>query len=127
MSSAPLPQILAEVAEIAGLDAALRLAQARGGRRLYVPQKPTPDFVAEIGEPAALALSKLYANETISVPLGPTGAVKQAKRAVHEALARGLSAGDAARVAGVTERTVYNHRARRRAEQDSRQGRLFDD
>jgi DNA-binding NarL/FixJ family response regulator len=125
--SAALPHILAEVAEIAGLDAALRLARARGGRRLYVPQRPTPDYIAEIGEAAAAALSTLYPNETISVPLGPTGALKQAKRAVDEALSRGLSAGEAAQVAGVTERTVYNHRARRRAELDSRQGRLFED
>ena len=122
-----LPHILQEVADIAGLGAALQLARAYGGRELYVPQRPTPKLVGEIGQKAADALAQLYPNENIMVPLGPEGALKRARKIAAEALARGASAGEAALLSGFTERTMYNHKARRRAKVDTGQGSLFDD
>lgn len=122
-----LPHLLREVAEIAGIDAALQLARARGGRKLYVPEHPTSGLVAEIGEAAADALTTLYGRDTVVVPLGPTGSAKVARRAVAEALGRGCSAAEAAVIGGVTTRTVHNIRRRRREAQNSRQGRLFEE
>ena len=121
-----LPHILREVAEIAGEEAALRLARVRGGRRMYVPATPTAGLTAEIGAEAAGALARLYGNENITVPLGPTGSLSQVRRAIGEALQGGASAAEAAEAAGVTQRTIYNHR-RRRKERDARQPRLFGD
>lgn len=120
-----LPQILQEVADLAGLGAALQLASARGGRRLYVPQQPTDQFIADIGAKAARALSELYPNEIINVPLGPEGVLKRARRIAEEALERGASAGEAAALSGFSERMMYIRKAKRRARETSDQDDLF--
>jgi hypothetical protein len=38
-----LPGILAEIAEVAGDDAALAVARVRGGTQIYIPPKPAND------------------------------------------------------------------------------------
>lgn len=84
----------------------MRLAFALGGRRVYCPQTSTPELIAQIGVEAADAIGVLYHNEMISVPLGPFGSGPTANRVAREALLRGFSLSKAARVAGVTERTI---------------------
>ena len=50
-----LPPLLAEIAEVAGLDAALALASARGGSRITIPAHPRADhwFARAVGMEAA--------------------------------------------------------------------------
>lgn len=126
MGREALPFILAQVQEIAGLDAALQLARARGGRRMYCPATPTPELIIQIGEGAANALSQLYPNEMINVPLGPYGAAQAARRIADGAIRDGASLSEAARLSGLTERTILNRKQKLRSKISSAQGRLFD-
>ena len=120
-----LPAILRLVADEASLDDALKLARARGGTRLYVPANPTEAVIREIGEPAARVLSLHYPNETITIPLGPSGSANAARRVADQAIAEGDSVATAASKSGMTERGVYLRKARKIVA-DQRQRRLFD-
>lgn len=57
-----LPPLLAEIAEVAGLDAALALAEARGGSRITIPARPRPDhwFAQTVGMEAAEKIAAFY-------------------------------------------------------------------
>lgn len=129
MSDAHLPHILRELAEAAGLPAALKLAAQWGGQTLYIPTRVAEGhrLAQVLGIGPARALARLYGGERITVPLGPTGAMREARRAADRAIAEGASANEAARRSGLTTRTIYNRKARRREATASGQGRLFDD
>lgn len=101
-----LYRILGEVHRIAGFDAAMRLAFAAGGQHINVPARPTRRFIERVGPEAAHAISSLYPREAVMLPLGPFGSTQTANRVAREALQRGMSLTQSARVAGVTERTV---------------------
>jgi hypothetical protein len=131
-----LPALLAEIAEAAGLEAALKLAEAYGGKRVRIPARATASghwLVQCVGREAAETICDLYRQGSgsgrwrgiyVLVPLGPTGAIAGARRRLAKALADGKSAAEAARLAGMTERSAYRARARgRRA--DDKQGRLL--
>lgn len=64
-----LPGILAEVAQLAGVEAALRLAERHGGARRYIPHKCSPeDWLAKaIGFDAAKQLVRIYAGDTVQI------------------------------------------------------------
>jgi hypothetical protein len=98
----PPPAELAHLVRLIGADAMLRLIEARGGTRLYVPQVPddASPIAADIGLEAARALAREYGGETIKVP---TCKVWRA-RVYH---ARGLSYAKIARRLGCTESTVW--------------------
>ncbi|MBK5957410.1 hypothetical protein CCR97_04195 [Rhodoplanes elegans] len=137
MSYSWLPALLAEIAEVAGLEAALKLAESHGGTRMSIPARITSDeheLVQCVGREAADKICALYRQGTgsgrscginVLIPRGPTGAIADARRRLAKALAGGASAAEAARAAGMTERSAYRARARGRAEQDDKQGRLF--
>jgi len=65
-----LPHALEEIADIIGEAAALRLAQARGGTRVYIPHDPTPGCVLAqiVGLDAAHKLARLYAGDRPEIP-----------------------------------------------------------
>jgi hypothetical protein len=65
-----LPDELRQIAEIIGVDAALKLVIARGGTSLYVPIEMTADHAIAglIGMEAGRALSKIYQGEKIEIP-----------------------------------------------------------
>lgn len=136
MSYSWLPALLAEIAEVAGLEAALKLAESHGGRRVSIPARiPADDhpLVQSVGRVAAEKICAHYRQGTgsgrscgiyIVVPLGPSGALAGARRRLAKALAEGASAAEAARAAGMTERSAFRARARLR-DRDDKQGRLF--
>jgi hypothetical protein len=131
-----LPELLAEIAEAAGLDAALKLAAAYGGVRRTFPARIRSDshwLAACVGREAADKICAHFAQGSgsgvsagikVLVPLGPTGSIAGARRRLAQALAEGKSASEAARAAGMTERSAYRARSRAR-HQDDKQGRLF--
>lgn len=129
VSQLGLPPVLRTIADAAGLSAALKLAQDRGGTRVYVPHRVTEGhWLAElVGLDAAHAIARLYAGENIDIPLGLTGAAQNARRTARAALDAGASVAKAARAAGVTERTVYNLRSRDGRRNNPDQGNLFDE
>ena len=103
-----LPGILAEIAEIAGVEAAYLLARHRGGVRVYVPQEVYQGhwLVRLLGKDAAGRICRFYGGNSIEIPLASFGSRKQIQAAIEQAKAEGASAFAAARRAGVSHRTV---------------------
>ncbi|SBW13047.1 conserved hypothetical protein [uncultured Alphaproteobacteria bacterium] len=131
MSSTLLPQdlpgVLGDIAEVAGVSAALQVAAARGGRVAYIP---TPDhlppehwLVVAVGAEAAAAIARRLGGGALLIPLGPLGGTRgRVWATIRAAIDEGCSAPEAAARAGVHERTVRRHRNRR---DDEDQGKLF--
>jgi hypothetical protein len=111
-----------ELVELIGEAALVRLAEAFGGTRLYVPQSLTAKhaIVRAIGPDAARSLVERLAPDVIKVPLA------RELRARHYR-AENLSDRDIARKLGITESGVEKLFARVRARgEDDRQPGLFD-
>ena len=68
-----LPGVLAEIAEIAGRDAAMELALKLGGEALYVPRParldPDHRLVVVVGVEASVRIAERFQGEAIDVPL----------------------------------------------------------
>lgn len=112
---AQLPGVLAQVAQAAGLEAAVRLAQARGGGRAYIPAPEALHdqhwLVLAVGMEAALAIASALGGNEVEVPLGPfAGNRAHVWAAIERGLNEGLSVEQAARQVGVTARTVRRHK-----------------
>jgi hypothetical protein len=122
MSYRWLPKVLAEIAEVAGLDAALRLAEVRGGTQVYIPPDPPADhwLVEAVGPDAARAISSYFAGggsgSRVDLPLGPRGAQARMRGEVDRMIAAGKSEREIALATGYTCRGVRRRRARLRDE-----------
>lgn len=67
----PLPHGLQLLADAAGVEAALKIALARGGSRLSIPQKAEGSLLEElVGIDAARAIVNDLADVRIEIPLG---------------------------------------------------------
>jgi hypothetical protein len=124
-----LPLILAEIEEVAGRTAALQLVRARGGERVMIPKVAREDhwLANAVGIEAARAIVQRLGGETITLPADPTRGLKGAQRAAAEAVARGLSSNEAARVSGLTRRAIEKRRQRLRQADALGQGDLWQD
>ena len=106
MSDQPLvppPAELAWLVDVIGAAAALRLIEARGGTRLYVPRAVTQAsaLAREIGlAEARLMTTAPFAGDTITVPVARHWRVRQYRAA-------GLSQAAIARRLGCHEDTVW--------------------
>lgn len=124
-----LPKSLREVADVAGLDAALALAEAYGGRRVKLPSSFRPGSWLDktVGEEAAKAIIGHFGTAPLDIPLAGAGTYAQLRRNMaarfDELTAQNASAAEIARALGITERAVRLRRAARRG--DDGQGRLF--
>jgi hypothetical protein len=114
-----LANLYREIAEGAGLEAALGLARARGGLRISVPRNPraAPWLNEAMGEAGATLLCELYGGELIDLPIDPvSGQGRNARaRRIREAIREGkLSANEIAMMASVTRRAVFKAKAQLR-------------
>ena len=115
-----LPGVLSEIADVAGENAAIAIAQARGGTQVYFPPVPADDhwICRLIGKDAAYRVcDQLTAGvgpRRVDMPLGPTGNVadmaeKRAK--VDRMILAGRSERDIALSTGYTSRQVRRRKA----------------
>lgn len=128
-----LPALLAEIAEVAGIDAALAIAEAKGGQSVIVPTRLRADhwLSVAVGQDKAEIISRHFTSghrrQELVIPLGPSGSFlaerRRRARLIAEANARGASANQIAQEAGITERSVRRFRAKIRG--DGGQGQLF--
>ncbi|WP_374467411.1 helix-turn-helix domain-containing protein [Ferrovibrio sp.] len=132
-----LPGLLGEIEQIAGLQAALQVASAAGGRRRYVPAPKRLDadhwLVKAVGREKAGLIAKHLVGENsglpITFPLGPAGSRAARWHAIHQALQSGETADSIAATHGIHERTVRRHRtgvSGMPSDADNRQTKLFD-
>ncbi|MGQ3674665.1 hypothetical protein ACT6QH_04080 [Xanthobacter sp. TB0139] len=131
-----------EIAEVIGTDAALKLFEARGGGRVFIPaHAPDGHWMVELlGRESADALCGYFQQLSsagrergfvLDLPRGPTGVVaatvipslQSARRKMEEALAAGKSADEAARISGLTRRTGYRTLQRLRQKKQSNHNR----
>lgn len=126
-----LPGVLAQIANVAGEDAALAIARARGGTQIYIPPEPGPDhwMTKLIGREAAKAVADELTcgvgGLRLDLPLGPTGNAARMQRKVDEMLTEGRSERDIALATGYTIRGVRMRRAKLGKLRDDRQLTLF--
>jgi len=121
-----LPGALGEIAEVAGLQAALAVAEAVGGTRVDLPARlpETHWLIDVVGREAAAAIVARFrvANAEgrergaryLYIPFGPTaGTLRAARRRMARALDEGATVAEAARHGGLSERAAYRLKARR--------------
>lgn len=120
-----LPGILADIAAVAGDEAAVLVAKVAGGRRVYIPRpaglRAGHWLVEAVGPDRARLIADLLGGGEVDLPLGPGGSRARTTRAIHRALDNGLSVTAIVRLTGVDDSTVWRHKARRKC----RQGDLF--
>lgn len=111
-----LPEIYRVIAEASSLEAALRLAQAHGGTRIYVPKEAGADhWLSELlGAAGAKALCAFRGREYVTLPTNPADGVNGMRRRAERALDEGLSADEAARRSGFSSRAIYARKAKRK-------------
>ena len=122
-----IPQVMRELIDVAGAEAAWALARAHGGTTVYIPAHASEDHWLShlVGFTAAVKICDHYrvANTGIRllVPIARQAAQRQK---LLKALEQGLSAPEAASASGMHERSAF--RARRRLKtKDTKQGNLF--
>ncbi|MCB5204235.1 helix-turn-helix domain-containing protein [Neorhizobium sp. T786] len=127
-----LPGILADISDIAGTEAALKVAQSRGGTRVDLPPQAKAnhwltDLVGfELADKICRGLATTDADGRCSglrrevIPRGAASLMKTARLRAAEALDAGKSVRETARISGLHERTIWRMKA-----EDDRQGRLF--
>ena len=96
-----------EIAELIGLQGLAAMAQARGGRRAYIPHGIRAGHWIEraIGRTRAEALALAYGGSRINIPSGPSPEIRH--RRIGELRRQGLSIMEIAAATGLSERWVY--------------------
>jgi hypothetical protein len=119
-----LPGILAEIADVAGEDAALAVAAARGGTQIYIPPAPGRDHWLSrlLGQQAALAIADRLTcgvgGMRVDLPLGPKGAAARLRAKVDRMIDDGRSERDIALATGYSARSIRKRKAKRRPGDD---------
>ena len=126
-----LPGILAEIADVAGVEAALAIAEARGGTQIYVPPNPSVNhwLCQLIGpEKAQKVCDQLTAGVgplRVDLPLGPMSKYNQMRAAdqavIDQMIADQRSERDIALSTRYSERSVRRRRAKLGKPADRRQ------
>ena len=114
-----LPGILAEIADVAGKEAAWALAMAYGGSRVYIKADPSGGYwlVELVGAEAAAAICDyLKVGRSGAYILIPQAKQSAQRQRLYRALADGMSADQAALASGMHVRTAF--RARRKLKED---------
>ncbi|MDD2870103.1 helix-turn-helix domain-containing protein [Neomegalonema sp.] len=109
-----LPSSLRLIAEVAGREAAVSLAQDYGGSQIYINARLDLDhpLVRSIGMEAAASVLEAMGPGRMEVPLWLASHNHKIARRIVEMLALGRSEAQIARALGCHIRTVRRHRAR---------------
>ena len=131
-----LPALLAEIADIAGLDAALAIANAKGGTVVNIPsgKKKRNWLIDCVGAEAAAKISAHFTSGRgrlqLDIPLPPTNThrqwLRQRAKSYEAAIKTANSLSKAALMAGTTRRTLQRFNQGRKGRKNaSGQGSLF--
>lgn len=110
IDASDLPPRLAELASVIGLPATLRLVEARGGTRIYVPDTVTSDswLARLIGLIPFEALVKHYRREFLVLDRAAAALRAVRDRRIIADHAEGASTASLALECGLTQRQVFN-------------------
>ncbi len=107
-----LPLLLAEIASVAGQDAAHKVALVKGGTKAYFPLKPLSDhwLTLAVGPEAAAKICSKICNGQhgieLEVPMGPNQSNRQRWQRIHVLKAKGYSKPRIAREVSCHYKTV---------------------
>ncbi|MCB1520653.1 MAG: hypothetical protein KDJ37_08760 [Hyphomicrobiaceae bacterium] len=126
-----LPELLVEIADVAGIEAALTLADRYGGNRVYIPRTAGPHhwLTLCVGEHAAHLLCEHFGSPSgieLELPRGPVMNRAQRQARVQRLIAQGLNSTEITRRTGCTRRTVKRNRAALRRMIDGTQLDMFE-
>ena len=109
-----LPPRLAALAALIGLPATLRLVEARGGTRIYVPDEASNDhwLARLIGLPALQHLVAQHARDYLELDRGASALRAVRDRQIVADAQGGASTATLALECGLTQRQVFNILAR---------------
>ena len=109
-----LPPRLRALAALIGLPAMLRLVEARGGTRIYVPDAATTEhwMARLIGLPALQQLVSVHAREYLELDRAAAALRAARDRQIVEQVHAGASTARIALEFGLTQRQVFNILAR---------------
>ena len=115
-----LPGVLALIAEEVSEDVAVRLAEARGGREVYIPKSATPECELSqiLGREHASALVSLLGYGTLLVPCGNIGGAAGRRAKILQLREQGLTYSQIAAEVDVHVRTVERTTARLRDDRE---------
>lgn len=125
-----LPELLIEIAEVAGIEAALTLADRYGGNRVYIPRHAGQHhwLTLCVGQHAADLLCDHFGSPSgieLELPRGPVMSKSQRQARVQRMIAQGLNSSEITRRTGCTRRTVKRNRAQMRKAIDGVQLDMF--
>lgn len=105
-----LPEVIQDLEQIIGLPSALKLVEAYGGVRLYVPKHvdETHSLSKLIGHSQAEKLVQVYAGDWIVMPRCEVILRKKRNAELFKMRAQGASARDLALAFALTERYVWS-------------------
>lgn len=118
MTKVWLAPLLNEIADVAGLPAALLIAEVRGGSQVYIPARPASDhwLTQTVGPEAAEAICAHFRVDgtrgaTLVIPAGPESGMNSIGRRVDTLLKQGVSVDEIARQVKVHRTTVFRRKA----------------
>jgi DNA-binding NarL/FixJ family response regulator len=124
-----MPTVLADVADMAGQDAALALALAYGGTEIYWPKPdsigPDHDLAKVLGQDVAQLLARDLFMGRVMIPMGAGNQYARRHAAILALRSEGKSIAQIARALGVTSRCVERRLAAARDAHND-QADLFD-
>ena len=105
-----LPDLLREIEEVAGREAALGLAGRYGGRHVQIPRRARAGHaLADLVGPAALAkLVQRYGGCRLYIAKAPSAARARRDAAIAARRAAGETVATLARAYGLSERQIWN-------------------
>lgn len=125
-----LPPQLKMLVQRIGYAPTIKLIRARGGQQVWLPKKATADRVLAqvIGKDALAKLVEHHGGERLELPKEDKILIQLRDQRLWEMRQAGATESELAREFNITRRWVLEicARKRREAEDDSRQGRLFD-
>lgn len=113
---------LGEIADAAGVAAALKLVRALGGHEIKLSARPNGKLAKIVGPDAAIAIVEALGAAKITVPMANLRGQAGRRAAAAKLLDSGVSIADAASAVDIHERTAFRVRNRLK-----KPGSLFDD
>lgn len=103
-----------KLSSLIGRDAAIKLVEQFGGRRIQVPTKMPPrhSITLAIGAEKATLLARAHGGTWLVVPVGPATFQKKKQEKALLLLEDGMIAKDVARMTGLSDRTVQRLKAK---------------
>lgn len=103
-------QILTELAEVAGWDAAIKIADMRGGTQIRIPQEPAPEHWLWdlLGEQAARAISARYGGSCLWVPKNDADSLRMRNEQIRADRRAGATINALAQRYRLTDRQIYS-------------------